>query len=183
MSPRRAQLLFRRKNTNEIVRAAAEQTDKTTSVLLRRLRAQNERERLDAFRRSEPLFCELFWNRDKYRKVSYVPEIYVRHLLQLRLEDSGDENLDENHADRDTAQFFQDATDVGYVQKTDEHHAFRLVWKRVISSPKPDLFTSKGNLSLHHGIYVSSTRSLRVGAQLSSPSLLVSSPYSNSVKR
>ena len=102
---------FRRKNTNEIVRAAAEQTDKTTRVLLGRLRAQNERERLDAFRKSEPLFCELFWNNDKHRKVSYVPEIYVRHILQLRLEDSLDENLDENHADRDMRQFFQDATD------------------------------------------------------------------------
>ena len=116
---------LRHKNTDEIIRKASEHTDKTIRKLYGNFLSQNERERLDAFRRSEPLFYELFWNHDNRCAVSYVPEIYVRHLLQLRLEGNLAEDFDENQADRDTKRFFEDAVRVGYVEETYGHHAFR----------------------------------------------------------
>ena len=61
--------------------------------------------KLQAFQKIEPLFCELFWNRDKGVEVKYVPKSYVRHLLQRRLKYSVDQQHDERQAETAAANF------------------------------------------------------------------------------
>jgi hypothetical protein len=70
------------------------------------------------------LFCEVFWNRDKEVEINYVPESYVRHLLQRRLKTRVNQQHDESAATAATANFLISASGVGYVTSTSGAHAY-----------------------------------------------------------
>jgi len=80
--------------------------------------------KLQAFQKIEPLFCELFWNRDKGVEVKYVPKSYVRHLLQRRLKYSVDQQHDERQAETAAANFSIAAAEMKYVTSTSGDHAY-----------------------------------------------------------